>query len=112
MGLVMFGIHLVLLGYMIYRSQYIPRIIGVLLVYDGLGWVIVSLQPYFYPSTLLRCFFVTSFVELVRPFWLLIRGWRIEEPGVLGTTIQETCDFRASNSCRIFATKTSGSNGF
>lgn len=80
MGLVIFGIHLVLLGYMIYRSQYIPRIIGILLVYDGMGWVIVSLQPYFYSTTSLRFFFITSFVELVLPLWLLIRGWKIEEP--------------------------------
>lgn len=82
MGLVIFGIHLVLLGYMIYRSRFIPRIIGVLLVYDGLGWVILSLQPYFHPSTSLKFFFVTSFVELVLPLWLLIRGRKIEEPAV------------------------------
>jgi len=82
MGLVIFGIHLVLLGFMIYRSQYIPRIIGFLLVYDGSGWVIVSLQPYFYPNAPLRFFFITSFVELVLPLWLLIRGWKIEEPAV------------------------------
>jgi hypothetical protein len=83
MALVIFGIHLVLLGYMIYRSQYIPRVIGVLLVYDGLGWVIVSFQPYFYPSAPLRFFFITSFVELVLPLWLLIRGSKIEEPAVV-----------------------------
>jgi hypothetical protein len=29
------------------RSGYIPKIIGILLVIDGLGWVIDSLRPYF-----------------------------------------------------------------
>ncbi len=82
MSLVIFGIHLVLLGYMICRSHYIPRIIGVLLVYDRLGWVIVSLHGYFYASTRLRFFFITSFAELVLPLWLLIRGWKIEEPAL------------------------------
>src|SRR5262249_52844412 len=53
-----------LLGYLIYRCRSIPRIIGVLLVYDGLGWVIVSLQPYVYPNAHLGFFFSTSFVEL------------------------------------------------
>jgi hypothetical protein len=80
LSLVIFGIHLVLLGYLIYRSRYIPRIIGVLLVYDGLGWVIVSLQPYFYPNAPFGFFLRTSFVELILPLWLLIRGWKIQEP--------------------------------
>lgn len=80
MGLVIFGIHLALLGYLIFRSGYIPRIIGVLLLYDGLGWVAFGLQPYFYPSVSFGVFFKTSFVELLLPLWLLIRGWKIQEP--------------------------------
>ena len=38
MSLIIFGIHLVLLGCLIYRSGYIPKILGILLVIDGLGW--------------------------------------------------------------------------
>lgn len=45
MSLVIFGIHLGLLGQLMYRSGYIPRIIGILLAIDGLGWVIDSLRP-------------------------------------------------------------------
>src|SRR5262245_29350666 len=82
LSLVIFGIHLALLGYLVYRSHYIPRIIGVLLAYDGLGWVIVSLQPFFYPNAPLGFFFSTSFVELALPLWLLTRGWKIQEPAV------------------------------
>lgn len=79
MSLVIFGIHLVLLGHLIYRSGYIPKIIGILLVIDGLGWVIDSFQPYFYPNAHLGFLFVTFFGELVFMLWLLIRGWRIKE---------------------------------
>jgi hypothetical protein len=78
LSLVIFGIHLVLLGYLIYRSGYIPRVIGVLLVIDGLGWVIDSLQPYFYPNAHLGFIFITFFGELVFMLWLLIRGWKIQ----------------------------------
>jgi len=81
MSLVIFGVHLVLLGYLIYRSGYIPRIIGILLVIDGLGWVIDSLQPYLYPNAHLGFLFITFFGELVFMLWLLIRGWKIREPG-------------------------------
>lgn len=80
MSLVIFGIHLVLLGYLIYRSGYIPRIIGILLVIDGLGWVIDSLQPYLYPNAHLGFLFITFFGELVFMLWLLIRGWKIQQP--------------------------------
>ena len=37
MSLIIFGIHLGLLGCLIYRSGYIPKIIGILLVIDGWG---------------------------------------------------------------------------
>lgn len=80
MSLVIFGIHLVLLGYLIYHSGYIPRIIGVLLVIDGVGWVIDSLQPYLYANAHLGFIFITFFGELVFMLWLLIRGWKIQEP--------------------------------
>jgi hypothetical protein len=79
-GLVLFGIHLVLLGCLIYRSGYIPKFLGILLVIDGLGWVIDSLQPYLYPNAHLRFLFVTFFGEVFLMLWLLIRGWKIPQP--------------------------------
>jgi hypothetical protein len=79
-GLVLFGIHLALLGYLIYRSGYIPKWLGVLLVIDGLGWVIDSLQPYLYPKVNLKFIFLTYFGEIFLMLWLLIRGWKIREP--------------------------------
>lgn len=82
LGLVLFGIHLVLLGYLIYRSGYIPRTLGILLVIDGVGWIIDSLQPYLYPNAHLRFLFITFFGEVFLMLWLLIRGWKIQEPVV------------------------------
>ncbi|MGD0737544.1 MAG: DUF4386 domain-containing protein [Terracidiphilus sp.] len=80
MGFILFAIHLVLLGYLIFRSGYIPRIIGIILVIDGLGWIIDCLQPYLYPSAHLGFLFFTFLGELVFMLWLLIRGWKIQEP--------------------------------
>jgi Domain of unknown function (DUF4386) len=82
LSLVIFGIHLILLGYLIYRSAYIPKLIGILLVIDGLGWIINCLQPYLYPSANLNFIFVTFFGELIFMLWLLIFGWRIREPAI------------------------------
>lgn len=84
LGLVLFGIHLVLVGALIIRSTYMPWWLGVLLVIDGLGWIITELQPYLYPSVNVDWLFVTFFGELVFMLWLLIMGWRLKEP--VGTT--------------------------
>jgi hypothetical protein len=79
-SLIIFAIHLVLLGCLIYRSGYIPRLIGILLILDGLGWLIDSLRPYLYPTAHLGFLAITFLGELVFMFWLLIRGWKIPQP--------------------------------
>jgi hypothetical protein len=80
LSLMVFGVHLVLLGCLIFRSGYIPWIIGILLVIDGWGWVIDSLQAYFYPDAKLKYLFIAFLGELAFMLWLLIRGWKIQEP--------------------------------
>jgi hypothetical protein len=80
MGLILFGIHLILLGYLIYRSGYIPWLLGPILVIDGLGWMVDGVQPYFFPDAKLGFIFVTFFGEVLLMFWLLIRGWKVQEP--------------------------------
>ncbi len=79
-GFYFFGIHLGLLGYLIFRSNYIPRIIGILLIIDGLGWIISTLQPFLFPNLNLSFITITYFGELILLFWLLIKGVRIKEP--------------------------------
>jgi hypothetical protein len=80
MGLVLFGIHLVLLGYLIFRSGYIPKVLGILLVINGLGWMLDSLGPYLLPNANLGFTFITFFGEIFFMLWLLFRGWKIKEP--------------------------------
>lgn len=89
-SLIVFGIHLALLGYLIYRSGYIPWIIGILFVLDGLVWIVNPLQPYLYPNAHLGFLFPISFVELILPFWLVIRGWRIQQPTAFVQTSSNT----------------------
>ncbi len=78
-SLVLFGIHLMLLGYLILRCGYIPWIIGLLLMIDGLGWVVDSVKPYLFPNANLGWISITFLGELVFMLWLLIRGWKIQE---------------------------------
>jgi hypothetical protein len=83
LGMALFGIHLGLLGYLVYRSGYIPRTVGIGLVIAGLGYLIYYLQPYVHPDIDLP--FIITFTglgELVFLLWLLLRGWKIQEPTV------------------------------
>ena len=81
MGLVLFGIYLGLLGYLVCRSGYIPTILGILLAIAGVGWLTDSLRPYLYPNVDLGFVMITSSVcELSFMLWLLVRGWKIQEP--------------------------------
>jgi hypothetical protein len=51
--LVFFGCYCLLIGYLIFRSTFLPRILGVLMAFGGLGWLTFvspafsnSLSPY------------------------------------------------------------------
>ena len=80
LGMVLFGIHLGLLGYLVYRADYIPRILGILLAIAGFGYLIYYLSPYLYPNADLGFIMITFFGELIFMFWLLVRGWKIQDP--------------------------------
>jgi hypothetical protein len=78
-GLLFFGIHLGLLGYLVFRSGYIPRILGLLLIIAGLGYLITTLKPYLFPNFNSDIAWFTFYGELIFMLWLLIKGSRIKE---------------------------------
>jgi hypothetical protein len=71
--LMFFGFWLIPTGYLIFRSTFMPRIIGVLLMIDGLGWV-----TYLYPPLANTLFpFISAAAalgEIPLLLWLLIVG--------------------------------------
>ena len=78
-GLLFFGIHLGLLGYLVFRSNYMPRILGILLVIAGLGYLLSNLKPFLFPTMNLDFAQYTFYGELIFMLWLLIKGPRIKE---------------------------------
>lgn len=79
-GIVIFAIHLLIVGYLIVRSSYMPSWLGIILIVDGLGWIVNNLRPYLYPAANVDFVSITFYGEIVFMLWLLIRGWKIEEP--------------------------------
>lgn len=73
----LFGLHLLLLGYLAYRSGYIPRVLGVLLLISGLGYATDSFGAVLSagPWTDISAF--TFLGEFLLALWLVIRARRI-----------------------------------
>jgi hypothetical protein len=71
--LVFFGLWCVLTGCLIFRSTFLPRVLGVLLAIDGLGWMI-----YVYPPLANSLFtfiaIASGLAEIPLQLWLLIMG--------------------------------------
>lgn len=71
--LVFFGFYCLLIGYLIFRSTFLPRILGVLMVFAGLGWltfVSPSLANYLSPYV-----FIPGLLgEGALTLWLLVMG--------------------------------------
>lgn len=79
-GLVIFGLHLLLLGYLIYKSGgYIPKILGVLLVIASFGYLIDSFGKLLSPTYEVNVALFTFIGELLLIFWLLIKGVRMPD---------------------------------
>lgn len=76
-GLALFGIHLALLGYLMLRREGRPaRIIGVLLVVAGAGYLFNSTAELLLPNLTFDVASFTFVGEVVLMVWLLIRGLR------------------------------------
>lgn len=73
-GLILFGLHLLLLSFIAIRFGTIPRWLGTLLAIAGLGYLIDSLGILLSPMYTLSLGEYTFFGELILIFWLLWKG--------------------------------------
>jgi hypothetical protein len=76
-GLVLFAVHLLLIGYLAYRSSFVPRLIGILLVIAGLGYLADGFGAVLVPGYWLSIARFTFVGEVALVFWLLIKGRRM-----------------------------------
>lgn len=73
--LVFFGVYCLLIGYLIVRSTLLPRVLGVLMMFGGLGWLTFmspslarSLSPYNFAPGMIG--------EGALTLWLVVKGVR------------------------------------
>jgi Domain of unknown function (DUF4386) len=75
--LVFFGFYCLLIGYLIFTSAFLPRILGVLMAFAGLGWLTFlspALANYLSPYILVLGFLAEASLML----WLLVMGVNLQ----------------------------------
>ncbi|MEA3439715.1 MAG: DUF4386 domain-containing protein [Chloroflexota bacterium] len=75
---VFFGLHLFVLGYLVFKSGYIPRIVGVLLIIASLGYLIDDFGKILLPNFDVTIAMFTFIGELIFMLWLLFKGVKVQ----------------------------------
>jgi hypothetical protein len=75
-GLVFFGVHLLVLGYLVYKSGFIPKILGILLMLAPVGYLVDSFGNFLVPNYDANIAMFTFIGEALFMLWLLFKGGR------------------------------------
>lgn len=76
-GLLFFGVSGILTGYLVFRSDYLPRVIGVLLVAAGVVYLVGTYLRFWVPEAVgafEMVYMVPLIAETSFALWLLVRG--------------------------------------
>lgn len=71
--MVFFGVWCVMVGSLIFRSTFMPRVLGLLLMISGLGWM-MYLSPWFAISIFPFIAAASALGEIPLELWLLVKG--------------------------------------
>ena len=74
LGLVIFGFHLLVLGYLIFKSSFIPKWLGVLVGIAGIGYLADGFGKILIPDYSITVAMFTFVGEFLLIFWLLSKG--------------------------------------
>jgi hypothetical protein len=79
-ALVFFGLHCLAIGWLIFRSAFLPRILGVLVAVAGLLYVTNSFIGFLFPALLPAYYLLPAYViELALSLWLVGIGVNVEK---------------------------------
>jgi hypothetical protein len=80
---VFYGVWLFPLGYLVFKSGYLPRILGIVLMVECFGWLLYPFQFFLFPSYAVLSYlsFAVGFIgEFSLTLWLLIKGVKDQKP--------------------------------
>jgi hypothetical protein len=77
-AMTIFGFHLLLIGYLIFKAGYMKKILGILLIIASIGYLIDGFGKVLSVDYKIEIALYTFVGEIVLIFWLLIKGWKIK----------------------------------
>ena len=75
---IFWGLWLFPMGYLVFKSGFLPQILGVLLIISCAGYLIESFAAFLFPSFDVNIALFTFWGEVLFPLWLLIKGVNVE----------------------------------
>lgn len=75
---IFWGLWLFPMGYVVFKSGFLPRLLGILLMIGCFGYLLQSFEALLFPNLQVNIVLFTSWGELVFPLWLVIRGINVE----------------------------------
>jgi hypothetical protein len=76
---IFWGLWLFPMGYLVFKSGFLPRILGILLMIGCAGYLIQSFAAVLLPNLTVDITLFTFWGEVLFPLWLLIKGVNVEE---------------------------------
>jgi len=84
-GLVLFGVHLLLVGYLAYRSGYLPKLVGTVVAIAGFGYLFDAAARVVVDDPSFSLSVITGLGEFVLGVWLVSKAHRISVPQSMQT---------------------------
>ena len=76
---IFWGLWLFPMGYLVFKSSFLPRILGILLIIGCFGYLIESFTFFLLPNYEVTIALFTFWGEVLLPLWLLIKGVNVEQ---------------------------------
>lgn len=73
-ALILFGFHLLALGYLALKSGYVPKWLAILIIVSGVGYIVDGFGKWFSPTYSLSISQITFIGEVLLIFWFFWKG--------------------------------------
>jgi len=76
---IFWGLWLFPMGYLVFKSGFLPRVLGILLMIGCAGYLIQSFAAFLLPNFEMNIALFTFWGEILFPLWLVIKGVNVEQ---------------------------------
>jgi hypothetical protein len=76
---IFWGLWLFPMGYLVFKSGFLPRILGILLMIGCAGYLVQSFAAFLFPGFAVNIALFTFWGEVLFPLWLVIKGVNVEQ---------------------------------